>query len=77
MQDTTVAIFATVVSFDYIENQIERQKAFNMEQFAASVNKLLPFNAYQIHQDKGQISAAQVREKAESEYDIFIKPIGA
>ena len=35
----------TVTSyFDYIENQIERQNPFTMEQFAASVNKFLTFN---------------------------------
>lgn len=59
--------------FDYIENQIERQNAFNMEQFAASVDKFLTFNDYKILTDKGRISAAQAKEKAESEYDIFNK----
>lgn len=59
--------------FDYIENQIERQNAFNMEQFAASVDKFLTFNDYKILPDKGRISAAQAKEKAESEYDIFNK----
>ena len=57
--------------FDYIENQIERQNAFNMEQFAASVDKFLTFNDYKILPDKGRISAAQAKQKAESEYDIF------
>ena len=57
--------------FDYIENQIERQNAFNMEQFAASVNKFLTFNDYKILSDKGKISVAQAKEKAEAEYDIF------
>ncbi len=56
--------------FDYIENQIERQNAFNMEQFAASVNKFLTFNDYKILPDKGKI-VAQAKEKAEAEYDIF------
>ena len=59
--------------FDYIENQIERQNAFNMEQFAASVDKFLTFNDYKILPDKGRISAAQAKEKAENEYDIFNK----
>ena len=59
--------------FDYIENQIERQNAFNMEQFAASVDKFLTFNDYRILPGKGRISAAQAKEKAESEYDIFNK----
>ena len=62
----------TVTSyFDYIENQIERQNLFTMEQFAASVNKFLTFNDYEILPGKGRISAAQAKAKAESEYDIF------
>lgn len=59
--------------FDYIENQIERHNVFNMEQFAASVNKFLTFNDYKILSDKGKISAAQAKKKAEEEYDIFNK----
>lgn len=59
--------------FDYIENQIERQNTFTMEQFAASVNKFLTFNDYRILPDKGRISASQAKAKAEGEYDIFNK----
>lgn len=59
--------------FDYIENQIERHNAFNMKQFAASVNKFLTFNDYQILPDKGKISVAQAKKKAEEEYDVFNK----
>ena len=62
----------TVTSyFDYIENQIERQNPFTMEQFAASVDKFLTFNDYKILPDKGRISSAQAKAKAESEYNIF------
>ncbi len=62
----------TVTSyFDYIEGQIERGNVFNMEQFAASVNKFLTFNDYKILPNKGSISAAQARTKAETEYDLF------
>ena len=62
----------TVTSyFDYIENLIERQNTFTMEQFAASVDKFLTFNDYKILPDKGRVSAAQAKEKAENEYDIF------
>ena len=57
--------------FDYIEMQIERQNAFNMQQFAASVDKFLSFNDYKILPDKGSISAIQAKSKAEAEYDIF------
>lgn len=59
--------------FDYIENQIERQNAFTMEQFAKSVDKFLTFNDYKILSGKGSVSAAQAKSKAESEYDIFNK----
>ena len=57
--------------FDYIENIIRRRNTFNMEQFAGSVTKFLSFMDYQILPDKGRISAAQVKAKAEQEYDIF------
>ena len=59
--------------FDYIEDLIERENTFNMDQFAASVNEFLTFRKYQILPDKGRISAAQAKTKAESEYDIFNK----
>ena len=59
--------------FDYIEDLIERENTFNMEQFAASVNEFLTFRKYQILPDKGRISAARAKTKAESEYDIFNK----
>lgn len=62
----------TVTSyFDYIEGQIERGNVFNMEQFAASVNKFLTFNDYKILPNRGNISAAEAKAKAEAEYDIF------
>ena len=59
--------------FDYIEDLIERENTFNMEQFAASVNGFLTFRKYQILPDKGRVSASQAKAKAESEYDIFNK----
>ena len=45
--------------FDYIEDLIERENTFNMEQFAASINEFLTFRRYQILPDRGKISAAQ------------------
>ena len=59
--------------FDYIEDLIERENTFNMEQFSASVNEFLAFRRYQILPDKGKISAAEAKQKAENEYDIFNK----
>ena len=57
--------------FDYIEDLIERENTFNMEQFAASVNEFLSFRRYNILPDRGRVSKAQADEKAENEYDIF------
>ena len=57
--------------FDYIEDLIERENTFNMEQFSASVNEFLAFRRYQILPDKGKFSAAEAKQKAENEYDIF------
>lgn len=57
--------------FDYIEDLIERENTFNMDQFAASINEFLTFRRYQILPDKGKISAAQAKKKAEDEYALF------
>lgn len=57
--------------FDYIEDLIERENTFSMSQFSASVSEFLAFRRYQILPDKGRISAAQAKAKAEQEYDIF------
>ena len=59
--------------FDYIEDLIERENTFTMEQFAASINEFLAFRRYQILPDgeKGRISAAQAKAKAAAEYDVF------
>ena len=62
----------TVTSyFDYIEGQIERGNVFNMDQFATSVDRFLTFNDYRILPDKGSVSAAEAKAKAEAEYDLF------
>ena len=42
--------------FDYIEDLIERENTFNMEQFSASVNEFLTFRRYQILPDKGKVT---------------------
>lgn len=59
--------------FDYIEDSIERENTFTMEQFAASVNEFLAFRKYQILPDKGSISHEQAKAHAEAEYDKFNK----
>ena len=59
--------------FDYIEDIIERENTFTMQEFAQSVNEFLAFRRYDILQNKGKISHVKAKEKAESEYDIFNK----
>lgn len=59
--------------FDYIEDLIERENTFNMQQFASSVNEFISFRKYQILPDKGKITKAMADEKAAAEYDIFNK----
>lgn len=59
--------------FDYIEDLIERENTFTMEEFAASINEFLAFRRYDILPDKGRISAKAAKAKAEAEYDIFNK----
>lgn len=75
LQEKEIRLLERAVTgfFDYIEDLIERENTFNMSQFSASVNEFLTFRKYQILPDKGKISAAQAKKKAEEEYDIFNK----
>lgn len=57
--------------FDYIEDLIERENAFSMEQFAASVNEFLTFRRYALLPDKGSVSREEADRKAEEEYRMF------
>ena len=59
--------------FDYIEDLIERENVFTMEDFAKSINEFLSFRRYDILTDKGHISGKSAKEKAEYEYNIFNK----
>ena len=59
--------------FDYIEDMIERENTFTMEEFAASVNEFLTFRKYDILRDKGKISGKMAKEKATAEYVEFNK----
>lgn len=59
--------------FDYIEDLIERENTFTMEQFASSINEFLAFRRYDILPDKGRISRRQAEEKAVAEYNEFNK----
>jgi len=59
--------------FDYIEDLIERENVFTMQEFADSINAFLEFRRYDILKDNGRISHKQAQEKAYAEYDIFNK----
>lgn len=59
--------------FDYIEDLIERENTFTMEEFAASVNEFLAFRRYDILKDKGSVSKQTALKKAEAEYEAFNK----
>ncbi len=77
LQETEIKRLERTVSgyFDYIEDLIERENTFTMEQFAASVNEFLAFRRYDILPDKykGMISRKQAEAKAEEEYYEFNK----
>lgn len=57
--------------FDYIEDLIERENTFTMEEFAKSVNEFLTFRRYEVLKDKGKISGKIAKEKATEEYIKF------
>lgn len=59
--------------FDYIEDLIERENTFTMEEFASSVNEFLAFRRYDILPDNGRISSKNAHSKAYAEYEIFNK----
>lgn len=59
--------------FDYIEDLIERENTFTMQEFSASVNEFLAFRRYDILPDKGKVSHQRAIDKAEAEYDAFNK----
>ena len=64
---------AIIGYFDYIEDLVERENTFTMEEFAASVNEFLAFRRYKILKDNGRISRRQAEEKAAAEYSEFNK----
>ena len=59
--------------FDYIEDLIERNNTFTMEQFSLSVDSFLSFRQYKILANKGTVSRQHALSKAHSEYDKFNK----
>ena len=59
--------------FDYIEDLIEREIAFDMHSFIASVNEFLAFRKYDILEGKGSVSRKTAESKAFSQYNEFNK----
>lgn len=59
--------------FDYIEDLVERENTFTMEEFTKSINEFLAFRKYDILQGKGSISKKLADQKAKTEYDEFNK----
>jgi hypothetical protein len=59
--------------FDYIEDLIERENSFSMEDFSKSINEFLTFRKFDILEGKGLISKQKADEKATNEYNEFNK----
>ncbi len=59
--------------FDYIEDLVERENAFSMKQFAASVNEFIAFRRYQVLPDnaRGKVARVDAEDRALGEYEIF------
>lgn len=57
--------------FDYIEDLIEREHTFTMEDFSRSIDAFLSFRQYKILSSKGTISRKTALQKAHHEYDKF------
>ena len=49
--------------FDYIEDLIERENTFTMEQFASSINEFLSFRRYDVLPDKRKVTNRKARER--------------
>lgn len=57
--------------FDYVEDLIDNEHPFTMEEFAASVDKFLSFREFKILHGKGTVSGEKAESKAKSEYGIY------
>jgi len=58
--------------FDYVEDLIERENVFTMQEFSDSINAFLEFRRYDILRDNGKVSHKQALEKA---YHEVVKTI--
>ena len=59
--------------FDYVEDLIEDEHIFTMDDFARSINEFLEFRKFKILPDKGSVSKKQAEDKAMIEYEEFNK----
>lgn len=59
--------------FDYVEDLIEEEYIFTMEDFATSINEFLGFRKFKILSGKGSITKKLADEIAYGEYDKFNK----
>jgi hypothetical protein len=59
--------------FDYIEDLLENENTFTMEELAESVNAFLNFRRFKILHGKGKVSKIEAEEKAVEEYREFNK----
>lgn len=59
--------------FDYVEDLIEQENTFTMEEFAGSINEFLAFRRFDILHDRGRISRKEALAKAAAEYEVFNK----
>lgn len=59
--------------FDYVENIIENNNTFTMNEFIKSVDKFLTFNQFKVLEGRGSISHSKAKQKATTEYTKFNK----
>jgi len=59
--------------FDYVEDLIENENTFTMNEFITSVNEFLAFRKFKILTNKGRVSKEEAYAKAEDEYRVFNK----
>ena len=57
--------------FDYIEDLVEQENTFTMQEFAKCVDDFIHFRRYQVLHNKGSISKKQADAKAKEEYKLF------
>lgn len=64
----------TVTSFfDYVEDLIEEENTFTMQDFSQSINAFLSFRRFEILPNKGKVSKKTADQKAINEYEEFNK----